>query len=191
MITRTQIRARRPGVERALAWAVLVFGFASTVAAGAGGWGPLLAHVPTSTVPWGAVLVGCGAQALLTWAQWAYYDKPIICWGARLIDALLTLLGNVDTALYWLPYAGTVVAFAAASLWIAIWPEKVLVVQEAVHSRQDVKRDDTRSSTQHSGAAAATQPGGRGGIPGTRPGDRLPDQRRASQTYVEQGHDAA
>lgn len=134
VISRAQLRRQRGKVERYTAWVVLFVSFIASVVAFNGGWSNVLA------LKFGiaATLLAVGLQILLTYLEWHYYDKPIISWGARLVDTATTALGFGPLALPALTAylssraipAEVIVSWliiGIASLGVAWYPESRLV----------------------------------------------------------------
>lgn len=89
IIKRGQLDRSRSKVERISAIVVLIVSFIGSVVAFHGGWGPILSlHLSVA-----AIIGGILAQILLSWAEWAYYHRRVISYGARIVDASLTAVG--------------------------------------------------------------------------------------------------
>lgn len=88
-ISRRSLRRSRTTVERALAWLVLLLGYAGSLIASQGGWSNVAA-LRWQLAPAVAVAI---LQGILTWLQWSYDDRPWVARPARAIDAGLTLAG--------------------------------------------------------------------------------------------------
>jgi hypothetical protein len=93
IVSRDRLRAQRSGIERAMAWLVLLVSFAGSIAALHGGFAPLIASVVLGPLNLGALLGGVLIQALLTFLEWYYFDRWSIAWGARGLDTALTAIG--------------------------------------------------------------------------------------------------
>jgi len=93
VVRRATLRKQRGKVERATAWIVLFVSALGTIATFAGGWEPLIASIRALRPNWAAIAGGVGAQALLTFLEWHYYDVPLVSWPARFFDTILTALG--------------------------------------------------------------------------------------------------
>ena len=93
IVSRARLRRQRGAIERWTAFVVLLVSFLGSVAAFHGGWPPLIASIKALEPHWAALLGGVGIQALLTYLEWHYFDRPWIAWPARIGDALTTALG--------------------------------------------------------------------------------------------------
>lgn len=88
VVSRSALARTRGPVERYSAWLVLFGSALGAVVTFHGSWAALLA-APSL----GRIVAGLGLQLVLTWMQWAYYQRPGIAWTARAADALTTTLG--------------------------------------------------------------------------------------------------
>lgn len=93
VLTRTDLQQQRGGIERVLAWVVLLISFLGSIVALHGGWPPFLASLTRGPIVLAALLGGVLLQAVLTYLEWWYFDRPLIAWGARLADTALTAAG--------------------------------------------------------------------------------------------------
>lgn len=102
VISRARLRKQRGAIERWTAWVVLFVSFLGTVVVFAGGWGPFIASIVARQPSIAAIGGGIGAQALLTYLEWHYYDVRAISWTARIFDAATTALGYGPLCVAWL-----------------------------------------------------------------------------------------
>lgn len=140
IVTRDHLKKQRSGIERTMAWLVLMISFVGSIAALHGGFAPLIASVRTGEYNVAALLGGVLIQLLLTFLEWYYFDIPKVAWGARIADAITTAIGYgplflAPLALF-LYYRGATVPTATAGAWaiiglvslgIAWFPESRLV----------------------------------------------------------------
>lgn len=139
VVTREQLKRQRGSVERWSAWVVLFVSFLGSVVAFHGGWAPLIASLGTLQLNVSAWIAGLALQALMTFFEWHYFDRPLIAWGARVVDAATTALAY-GPILFWLGLADALAArhvpdpvYAAwfvvglVSLAVAWYPESRLV----------------------------------------------------------------
>jgi hypothetical protein len=138
IVRRATLRRQRGAVERWTAFGVLFISVLGTVATLAGGWLPLIAGIRALSPNWAAIAGGAAIQALLTFLQWHYFDRPLVSWPARLADTVLTALGYgplVVAALIAalaarevpLPFYAAWGVIGLASLLTAWYPESRLV----------------------------------------------------------------
>lgn len=102
IISRARLRRQRGAVERNTAYVVLFVSFLGTVVAFAGGWPAFIASLQSLQPSVAAIAGGIGLQALLTYLQWHYFDKPPIAWAARGADTALTAIGYGPLFAPWL-----------------------------------------------------------------------------------------
>jgi len=136
IVSRATLDRQRGAFERAMAFGVLFFSFAGTVAALSGGWTALRANPQPAPI-----IGGLAIQAALTAAEW-WYGKgrgPWVYRSALLIDTALTTLGYGPLVVDWLSSylaARGVGALAPVLAWgligvvswlIAWYPEKTLI----------------------------------------------------------------
>lgn len=93
IVSRTLLRKQRGAVERFTALGVLFVSFLGSIVALHGGFPPLIASIIALRPNWAALLGGILIQVLLTYLEWHYFDRPLIAWPARLVDAATTTLG--------------------------------------------------------------------------------------------------
>lgn len=106
-ISRKSLRRSRTKVERCLAWLILLLGYIGSLIASQGGWSNVVALRLQLAPAVGVAIL----QAVLTYGQWAYDDRPWIARPARGIDAALTLAG-------WGPLLmGVAVAMVSGAAW--------------------------------------------------------------------------
>jgi hypothetical protein len=119
IVSRARLRKQRGSIERWTAWVVLFVSFLGTIVWLAGGWPRFLAELwalnPHLVSP---ILGGCAIQGLLTFLEWYYADRPLIAWGARVIDAYTTAVGYGPLVIVWLTGALADRAVPLA-LWVA------------------------------------------------------------------------
>ena len=93
IVTRDRLKTQRSGIERTMAWLVLFLSFLGTIAALHGGFGPLIASISTGQFNQAALLGGVLIQLVVTFLEWYYFDRPLIAWGARVVDTAATTIG--------------------------------------------------------------------------------------------------
>jgi len=136
IVSRATLDRQRGTFERAMAFGVLFFSFAGTVAALSGGW----AALRTNPQP-APIIGGLAIQAALTAAEW-WYGKgrgPWVYRLALLIDTALTTLGYGPLVVGWLSAylvsrgvgeLATILAWGLIGVvsWLIAWyPEKTLI----------------------------------------------------------------
>ncbi len=136
IVSRATLDRQRGAFERAMAFGVLFFSFAGTVAALSGGWTAL-----RTTPQLAPILGGLAIQGGLTAAEW-WYGKgrgPWVYRFALLIDTALTTLGYGPLVVAWLAAylatkglgeLSTVIAWGLIGVvsWLIAWyPEITLI----------------------------------------------------------------
>lgn len=138
IVSRDRLTQQRGGIERTMAWLVLLLSFLGSIAALHGGFAPLVASIVARQPNIAALLGGVLIQLIVTFLEWYYFDRPLIAWSARIVDTattaigygpllyapLLTLLYNRDIAS---PQPLAVAIIVGVSLGIAWFPESRLV----------------------------------------------------------------
>lgn len=93
IVTRDRLKKQRGLIERSMAWLVLLLSFLGTIAALHGGFPPLIATLRIGPLHMAALLGGVLFQLIITFLEWYYFDRPLIAWGARLVDTGITAVG--------------------------------------------------------------------------------------------------
>lgn len=138
IVSRDRLRTQRGGIERTMAWLVLLLSFLGSIAALHGGFTPLIASIRAREPNVAALLGGILIQLIVTALEWYYFDRPLIAWSARVVDTATTAIGYgplllmpLATLLYTrgidnpIPPAWGIII--VASLGIAWFPESRLV----------------------------------------------------------------